>query len=422
MMLKYWGSSDISAALTKKGTFAPALSRVTGYSGKMLASHAFWLKLAMWKRRFPVVLSAPSPISSDTATITWSVGKFGEKATVRKLSISPTISGGFLAYGPYATGYPVKPLDVYYGIFIDNNTDDDLPILALDVYDAPQQRFLAQEVITRRRFPRAGEFSMFKLSFTPIAPSKLEFRIYFYGYAQVTVKANYIAVVEPEKLQLPTYQDLEKLFKWQNQNIIIRESLKDGRSEGLVREHKEFTAEGLQFQGGWWSLRYSIPTTPNGYAEFSAKGFVHDELHGGTEFKPMLFSMWNRDDGYDYDRSSHIYELRKFGYIQGHRDANALDLRLKVGSEEEDWNHGKRYVPNHDWDPNKTYRFRIEWGNGQTTVYLDGKAISSATYHDEFAPSNHHIQIGANAENTFQGRWKEAPHDLLISDVVIGKL
>lgn len=195
--------------------------------------------------------------------------------------------------------------------------------------------------------------------------------------------------------------------------MMIAESLKNGQTGGYY-ENASFTAEGLQFHGGEAFLRYSIPTTPGGYIEFSAKGFEHDELHGGSEFKSMLFSMWSGDHAYMYETAPYIYELRKFGAIHNHPAANAFDLRFIVAH---DWNHGERAVL--FWDPNVTYRFRIEWGHGVTSVYRDGQLAVRATYHGDFAPSNHQIQIGANLLSSMPNRRREAPHNILVSDVLV---
>jgi hypothetical protein len=199
---------------------------------------------------------------------------------------------------------------------------------------------------------------------------------------------------------------------------IISESLKDGLTKGSVKDGT-FTPEGIQFQGGWWSLRYSIPTTPSGYLEFNAKGFVPNESPGGGEFKAMLVTMWSGDEGYDYDRSRFIFEFRKFGLIpDATQYSNCFHLRIKSNGT---WEHG-HYPPALDWDPNATYRIRVEWGGGIATVFRDGLPIATCLYHGDFAPPNHIIQIGSNSENPMPFRWKETCHNLLISDVVVGTL
>lgn len=198
---------------------------------------------------------------------------------------------------------------------------------------------------------------------------------------------------------------------------MIYESLRDGQTVGVVKDGV-FTPEGLQLQGGWGYISYSIPTTASGYVEFTAKGLVQDESPYGGEFKAMLLTMWSGDGGYDYDNSPFIFELRKFGHIPGRPDAaNCLNFRIKSNYQ---WAHGHFHVVS--WNPNIAYQFRLEWRGGQALLYRNGELVVSETYIGEFAPSNHKVQIGANMENVLSFRWKESSHNLLISDVTIGTL
>ena len=127
-------------------------------------------------------------------------------------AIRATTKEGFLSYGPYITGYPAKPLDVYFCVYIDNNKADNREILHLDVHDAFQKKLLADRAVTRQQFPVAGQFTLFKLSFTPIEKSKLEFRIFYKGYAYIC--ANHILVADPDKIQLESLADIpDDIFK-----------------------------------------------------------------------------------------------------------------------------------------------------------------------------------------------------------------
>lgn len=121
-------------------------------------------------------------------------------------AIKATTKEGFLSYGPYVEGYPSKPLDVYFSLQVDNNTADDRHLLSVDIYDSFNQQIWAQKHITRREFPAAGQFVLFKLSFTPPAQSRLEFRIYYKGYSYVA--ADKIVVADPEKIKLSSPSDI----------------------------------------------------------------------------------------------------------------------------------------------------------------------------------------------------------------------
>jgi hypothetical protein len=192
---------------------------------------------------------------------------------------------------------------------------------------------------------------------------------------------------------------------------ILGETLQDGYTSGIIN-NATFTAHGLRLHGGDGFIRYSVPTLSQGYVEFSAAGFVSNELHGGSEFKAILLSMWSGDHGYDYAQSSFIFELRKFGYISGRPDAtDCLAVRVKSNGS---WQTGQFFVLS--WNPNFRYKFRVEWSGGQVTVLRDGQVVATGSYVPDFSPSNHQIQIGAQPLGL-----KESPHDLLLSDVVIGR-
>ncbi len=331
-------------------------------------------------------------------------------------AVRATTTPGFLAFGQHATGYPSQPLDAYFSLFIDNNTADNSRIVILDVYDSSRKQMLAEMVLTRRQFPVAGEFTLFKLSFTPSSRAKLEFRIYYHGWTYLA--ADKIAVVDPKKLQLRTHDDLLALTEEDASPVtpptdaLIAESLKDGVTSGVVEDGR-LTSAGLQFQGGNAFLRYRLTTLPYGFVEFSAKGFVHDELHGGTEYKGVLVTMWDDNAGYSYETAPFIFEMRKYGYIEGRPDAsNALWFKIKSNGEWSE-NHKKPF----SWDRQTLYRFRMEWGGGQARVYRDGVLLNTGVYRAEFAPTAHCIQIGANPL-----RGRTTAHNLLIADVVIGKL
>ncbi|MBD3307552.1 cellulase family glycosylhydrolase [candidate division KSB3 bacterium] len=335
-------------------------------------------------------------------------------------AIRATTVQGFLAYGQYVTGYPTQPLDVYFSVYIDNNTADDRRILTLDVYDSAQKKLLAQAFISRKQFPKANAFNLFKLTFTSTEQSKLEFRIFYNGWSYVA--ADKIAVVEPEKIQISTHDDLLALSPEPggivgplpplDEKIFVSESLKDETSQGHISVGS-FTPEGVQLHGGDGYIGYKIPTTPRGFIEFTASGFVQGELHGGTEYKGVLVTMWDGGAGYSYETAPYIFEMRKYGYIEGRPDASDT-LWFKIKS-------NGHWTENHynvlGWDSTKRYRFRMEWGGGHTKVMRDGQMVAEGIYQAEFAPPDHRIQIGANPL-----RGRKTVHNLLVSDVVIGRI
>ena len=195
-------------------------------------------------------------------------------------------------------------------------------------------------------------------------------------------------------------------------NILLSESLRNGHTTGVISDGT-LTPEGVQLIGGDGSIKYSIPTTPRGYVEFNAQGFIPNELHGGSEFKAVLFTMWSGLDGYSYENAPFVFELRKYGFIEGRPDASdAFFFKIKSNGV---WEEGHFHVLS--WHSGFTYRIRIEWSGGQARAFRDGQLVATGPYYGEFAPSDHQVQIGAQPL-----RQKKSPHGLLISDVIIGVL
>jgi hypothetical protein len=189
--------------------------------------------------------------------------------------------------------------------------------------------------------------------------------------------------------------------------------LKDSRTVGIINDGTLIQGLGLQLSGGSGFIRYSIPTTPSGFVQFDATGFVQDELHSGSEFKAMLLSMWSGSGGYSYENAAFIFEVRKYGHIEGRPDAsNCLMFKIKSQGT---WEQSPFHVLS--WNPGRTYRIRVEWGGGQTRVYRDEQVVGTGVYSGTFAPADHQVQIGAQPLGS-----RESPHNLLISDVVIGEL
>lgn len=342
-------------------------------------------------------------------------------------AIRVTSTKGYLCFGPRVTGYrqPPKFLDVYFSIYIDDNMADNNRIVTLDIYDSSRNKVLKKEKVRRRQFRKEGAFNLFKLRFRVLDDMELEFRILYEG-GNAYVAADKIAVVDPEKVRLKNHDDIVNLQvdsggdtgsdtddekkEVLEPNILLKDSLKGGQTKGVPNEHTEWTQGGLKLKDGRGILRYKIPSTPRGFVEFKAQGFIPDELHGGSDFKGVLLSMWDEKEGFDYE-GQFIFELRKYGHVEGRSDAsNAFKFKIKSQGE---WEESSYYRP--PWDSNKIYHFRLEWGGGEARIYRDNELMTTGHYRPEFAPPQHLVQIGGTPR-------KRCPYNIVISDVVIGKL
>lgn len=122
--------------------------------------------------------------------------------------ISATTSQGFLCIGQSRKEYPVAPLSAMFSISIDNNTLDDHCVLNLDVYDQRSDRTLSKTLLTRKDFPEANVFCLFRVDFTPPdPPAEIAVRMYYLGHADIV--ADYIAIINPDHI---TLQDVAALF------------------------------------------------------------------------------------------------------------------------------------------------------------------------------------------------------------------
>jgi hypothetical protein len=169
-------------------------------------------------------------------------------------------------------------------------------------------------------------------------------------------------------------------------NAVVYESLKDGTTTGRAASERgyQFTADGIQFDGVFWYLRYELPETlTSGYVEYKAKGFIprdhHVDYANHEGFKSRLVSMWNDQLPYGgYVPNMNLFEVKKFGYIQGRPDAEeTITFTIQTPGFPPNWG----YLPDDSfdtqlaWDPNVTYTIRFEWGGNVVSFYRDGQLL-----------------------------------------------
>ena len=72
---------------------------------------------------------------------------------------------GYLCYGPYTTAIRSGPMDVKFGLMIDNNTADNEIVVQLDVYDVTSSTVLASKNIRRKDFTSTRQYNRNNLNF-----------------------------------------------------------------------------------------------------------------------------------------------------------------------------------------------------------------------------------------------------------------
>jgi len=171
--------------------------------------------------------------------------------------------------------------------------------------------------------------------------------------------------------------------------ILVSDPLTNGTSVGQVG--------GGEFRsGGWFTtdadafIRYAIPTTPNGFVEFDVQGLRDPNPNSN---KRNLMIMWDPSRG-DYTQNPFRVHIAKLDT----RLVNFWHMRLRFISNGQETNTG---IDLFDWDPNRTYNFRLEWGafpdvvsSQRARVLLDGRAILIRNYDNLYRPATHWVELG----------------------------
>ena len=151
---------------------------------------------------------------------------------------------------------------------------------------------------------------------------------------------------------------------------------------------------GGQFTSGGWQvthkanyIRYEVPPMSDGYVEFDISGL--QEVNSSPD-QFMLFGMWDPSAG-DYRANRFRVHLQKL-HPNPH---NPPWFRLRWIANGEQHDKGSNFLA---WEPNQTYKFRIEWGpsgNGnQVRVFLDGSLEISVNYENSYSPNIHWLELG----------------------------
>jgi len=181
-------------------------------------------------------------------------------------------------------------------------------------------------------------------------------------------------------------------FRNDNGPILVQDPLTGGSSVGTVRGGS-FNSAGWRVNNLTDFIRYDLQLSP----PLSA-GFVEWRNSGLSPRNPtvdayMLFGMWDPTRG-EYRTNPFRVHLQK-------RDDRHLApfMRLRWISE------GQEIEPAYhktDWDPSRTYQWRLEWGPEAGTNYvrmfLDGEEVMTGRHNRPYAPATHYIEMGINEQ------------------------
>jgi len=212
--------------------------------------------------------------------------------------------------------------------------------------------------------------------------------------------------------------------------LLVEESLASRPGSAKVKGGT-FTAEGWKTTSNSDYIEFHVPTIKKGSVEFEVKGWAKSaKVFNDSGPKYHFFGMWDgswtgQSGTAQIKYNPYKAHLRVYGFNQNSDGTlddsyySLLKLRLNVRAftdgGETDPNGFECYAnPNSyptgdcadqgvrhlfSWEANRTYHFRIEWGDGAMRWYLDGQEITYYDYSsigkDAYDPPDHVIRIGS---------------------------
>lgn len=191
-------------------------------------------------------------------------------------------------------------------------------------------------------------------------------------------------------------------------SVLVFDPLTSGSTVGEVGGG-EFRPDGWRATDARSYIRYEVPTLTNGFVEFDVKGLRNPNPRSD---KRNLLIMWDPTRG-DYTQNPFRVHLAKF-------DTNLVNrwhMRLRFIANGQETNTG---IDLFEWDPERTYTFRLEWGafpdivsSQRARVLLDGREIMVRNYDNLYRPDTHWIELGAAPRD-------ESLEQAIYSNVTIG--
>ncbi len=165
----------------------------------------------------------------------------------------------------------------------------------------------------------------------------------------------------------------------------VFDPLTNGMTVGKKRGGR-FTPQGWKATDRSDYIRYEVKPVAAGFVEWDNLGLRVNNL-ANNHF--MLFGMWDPSRG-DYRVNPFRVHLQKL-------DTRHLPpyIRLRWISDREEHDEGYNFQ---NWDPEKTYHWRIEWGPGEGSnvarVLLNGQVIIRQPYYRVYKPEVWWVELG----------------------------
>jgi len=186
--------------------------------------------------------------------------------------------------------------------------------------------------------------------------------------------------------------------------LIVNDPLTSRSTAGIVNGG-QFTSSGWRVTDMSDFIRYEVPSLSSGYVEWENRGLT---AQNKASLGYMLFGMWDPSRG-PYRENPYRVHLQKLD-----TQHNKPYIRLRWIANGEEHNVGHNFL---DWNPQKTYHWRVEWGpsggGNEVRVLLDGTAIITRRYDQSYRPKVHYVEFGIAERG-------ESVIDAIYSNVRIG--
>jgi len=178
----------------------------------------------------------------------------------------------------------------------------------------------------------------------------------------------------------PDNQSFDNLNPNEEKKIVLSDALTDGTTKATAIGGGEFTPEGYHFTSHEGYLIYDTDIRGNFTVEFDTKGLSPDEWYHAPDDQSTLLIMQDAPLGTDWVQWEDIphclfqlYKLTK--YPGGELSENGLKVKAgcdagAIWLETTSYTRGQFVGPHPlEWDPAKTYHWRVTVNSGNVEVY-----------------------------------------------------
>ena len=140
---------------------------------------------------------------------------------------------GYLTFGPYTRALPPGVATATFKMLIDDIGHNNDEVALLDAYDASSGKILARRRVMRRDFGAPQSPQDLDLEFEVANASKLEFRVFTYGVANLK---HLSTKVTPDRLTLSALWNRKAHWEYRKRDLFISQGIQDYATSSLISQ------------------------------------------------------------------------------------------------------------------------------------------------------------------------------------------